>query len=143
MIEYEFINFSDPYTFKAENCETAALVVLLAGPAYGAETKDSDPELHIPIFLVGGDPAAWYKEKFGRTPVEGLDALKGHVADAFASFMLGGFEDRARYEAALKAIDDPEKRKKFIEEWQDGRSSLNDIGTWAHSLADKLREAKA
>lgn len=48
------------------------------------------------------------------------------------------FEDRRRYNAALEAITDPKKKEKFIEEWQDGHSSLNDIGTYAHQLAKKL-----
>ena len=53
--------------------------------------------------------------------------------------MLGGFEDRRRYSAALEAITDEEKRKRFIEQWQDGRSSLNDIGTRAHKIAEWIK----
>ncbi len=41
--------------------------------------------------------------------------------------------------ALANAIDDPEKKANFISEWQDGRSSLNDIGGKAHRLAERLR----
>lgn len=52
--------------------------------------------------------------------------------------MYGHFQDRKMYQSALNAIGDDEKREKFIAEWQDGRSSLNDIGNYAHALAKKL-----
>ena len=65
------------------------------------------------------------------------------VADALASMMLGGFEDRRRYNIALAAIDDLEKKARFIDEWQDGRSSLNDIGGEAHKLATSLKKRRA
>ena len=39
-MEYELINPSDPYTFIADDLETAALVVFIFGTAYGAEPKD-------------------------------------------------------------------------------------------------------
>ncbi len=135
-MEYELINPSDPYTFLAEDFETAALVVICLGPASGAKPKDGGE--NVPIFLFG-EAVEWYTEKFGRSPDEGLAEKVQAVADAFASFMLGDFEDRRRYEAALAAIDDPEKKARFISEWQDGRSSLNDIGGEAHRLAERLR----
>lgn len=52
--------------------------------------------------------------------------------------MYGHFEDRRRYEAALSAITEEDKKEQFIREWQDGRSSLNDIGTYAHNLGRKM-----
>lgn len=140
-MEYELINPSDPYTFIAEDLETAAHVVFALSPAYGARPKDEGNE-GVPIFIFGGWEE-WYTEKFGRTPDEELIAKKNAIADALDSMMLGGFEDRRRYHAALDAITDPEKREKFIAEWQDGRSSLNDIGTYAHALAKQLRQMEA
>lgn len=140
-MEYELINPSDPYTFIAEDSETAALVVFSLSPAYGAHPKDEGNE-GVPIFIFGGG-AEWYRETFGRTPDEGLLAKKNAVADALDSMMLGGFEDRKRYHAALDSITDPEKKEKFIAEWQDGRSSLNDIGTFAHALAKRIRPVEA
>jgi len=139
MMEYEFINPSDPYTFIAEDFETAALTVLCLGAAYGAKPKDGGED--VPIFIFGG-AVEWYKEKFGRSPDDGAKEKREAVADALSSFMLGGFEDRRRYEAALAAIDDPGKKTRFISEWQGGRSSLNNIGGEAHRLAERLKRKK-
>ena len=136
-MEYELINPSDPYTFIAADYETAVLTVFCLGPAYGARPKDGGEE--VPIFIFGG-AVDWYKEKFLHTPDDGLDEKGQAVADALASMMLGDFEDRRRYELALSAIDDPEKKARFIDEWQDGRSSLNDIGGEAHKLAERMRK---
>jgi len=136
MMEYDLINPSAPYTFIAADYEAAALTVFCLGPAYRARPKDGGED--VPIFLFGG-VVEWYTEKFGRSPDDGLAEKAQAVADALASFMLGGFEDRRRYEAALAAIDDPEKKARFISEWQDGRSSLNDIGGEAHRLAERLK----
>ena len=136
-MEYELINPSDKYTFLAADYETATLAVFCLGPAYGAKPKDGGED--VPIFLFGG-AVEWYKEQFGHTPDDGLDEKGQAVADALASMMLGGFEDRRRYELALSAIDAPEKRARFIDGWQDGRSSLNNIGGEAHKLAELLRK---
>ena len=40
-------------------------------------------------------------------------------------------------------FDDPEKKAQFIDDWQDGRSSLNDISGEAHKLAARLKERRA
>lgn len=140
MMEYELINPSDPYTFLAEDFETATLTVLTLSPQYGAEPKDGGED--VPMFFLGGADylTGWYQEHFHRSVEDGVEAKRGAIADALLTFMLGGFEDRRRYTAALAAITEPEKREQFIKEWQDGRSSLNDIGTRAHKLGRKLKE---
>ena len=137
-MEFELVNPSDPYTFIANDYETAALTVFCIGSQYGAHTKDGEYEVPITMFGGGSD---WYKKEFQRTPEEGLQEKRGLVADALESMMFGEFEDRKRYNAALNAIDDEQKRKKFIEEWQDGCSSLNDIGTYCHELAEKIKQS--
>ena len=139
-MEYEWINPSDPYTFIAADYETAVLTVFCLGPAYGAKPKDGGED--VPIFIFGG-AVDWYTKKFGHSPDDGLDAKGEAVVDALASMMFGGFEDRRRYELALAAIDDPEKKAQFIDDWQDGRSSLNDISGEAHKLAARLKERRA
>ena len=128
-MEYELINPSDPYTFIAEDFETAALVVLVFGVAYGANPKEG--EQRVPIFLVDepGAEADWYEENFGRNIQEGLAVKCDSVADALET-----------YNIALASIDDPKKRKKFMEIWQADHSSLNDIGKRAWSMAAYLRE---
>lgn len=135
-MQYELINPSDPYTFLAENKEVAALVVFSLSTMYGAKSQDGKEE--IPIFMFGGGKE-WYKNEFGRTPDEGLEAERINVANALLSLMYGEFEDRRRYEIALDAITDKEKKKQFIDKWQDCRSSLNDIGTYAHKLGKNLK----
>lgn len=139
-MEYELINPSDPYTFTAADREVAALVIGHLSLAFGAETEDEAEENRVPIFMFGGFNE-WYQEEFGRTPTEGLEARKKEVGEALASFMLGHFKDRARYNAALEAIDDPDKAEAFKEKWQDGRTSLNNIGGVAHSIGKKLLAA--
>ena len=136
-MQYELINPSDPYTFLADNKEIATLTVFCLSTMYGAKSQDGKEE--VPIFLFGGSQE-WYIQEFGRTPDEGLKAEKEKVAKALMSFMLGGFEDRRRYEAALDAITDEQKREKFIALWQDGRSSINDIGTVAHNRGKAMLE---
>lgn len=138
-MEYELINPSDPYTFIADDLEIAALVIFTFGTAYGAKPKDGGED--VPIFLFGG-ALEWYKGKFGRTPDEGVKAKQSALADALSSMMFGDFEDRRRYEAALAAITDPEKKEEFITSWQDGISSLNDIGSRAHALAKILKKTE-
>lgn len=135
-MEYELINPSDPYTFMASSNEVAALTVFFISTAYGAKAKDKSFE--VPIFIFGGS-AEWYQEEFGHSPDDGLSENKEEVANALESVMYGHFEDRKRYQAALKAIDDERKKEKFIAEWQDGISSLNDIGNYAYTLAKKLK----
>lgn len=134
-MQYELINPSDPYTFLAKNKEVAALTVFCLSTMYGAQSQEGNEE--IPVFILGGSKE-WYEGEFHRTPDEGLQAEKEAVADALQSFMYGHFEDRRRYEAALRAITDADKRELFIREWQDGRSSINDIGTYAHSLGKRF-----
>ena len=136
-MEYELHNPSDPYTFIAADKEVAALVVCLLSLAFGADTQDGAEENRVPVLIfVGHDE--WYQEEFGRTPDEGLKARMKEVGEALQSFMLGRFEDRARYNAALEAIDDPAKRDAFVAKWQDGRSSLNNIGGAAHEIGKAL-----
>ena len=139
MIEYELINPSDPYTFLAKTKESAALAVFLLGTMYGASPKDDNEEKRIPVFLFGG-AEEWYRKEFGRSTEAGLKAEKQNVADALLSFMYGSFEDRRRYKAALNAITDEEKKKVFMEEWQDGRTSMKNIGEYAHQLGEKWKE---
>ncbi len=136
---YELVNPSDRYIFEAKNREVAALTVLSLSTAYGATAKEDDENNNIPVFILGG-AKEWYEETFKRTPDEGMDELKNDVSTALSSFMLGGFEEYRRYQAALDAITDEEKKERFITEWQDGRSSLNDIGTYAHELGKKFLE---
>lgn len=139
MKEWNLKNPHDPYTFLAGDLEVATLVVFLLGIGYGAEEKDGDGS--VPIFIFAGveESERWYMEHFNRKPEEGFEARKQEVADALATMMYGYFDDRQRYEEALEAITDAEKRDEFIEKWQDSCSSMTNIGAFCHRLAQKLR----
>lgn len=139
-MEYKLANPSDPYTFVADDLETAALVVFMLSTAYGANTNSG--EVAVPIFIFGG-AEEWYAEQFGRNIEEGITAKKEQLVAALNSMTLGDFEDRRRYEAALAAITEADKKAEFIAKWQDGRSSLNDIGTHCYKLAEALLEQEA
>lgn len=138
MKEYTLINPSDPYTFLAEDKEVATLVVLSLNPGYGAETKDRSESVPIFAFSTEEKMREWYETEFSRTIEEGLKAKRKEIGEALLTFMYGGFEDRRRYQAALSAITDEEKKKKFMEEWQDGHSSFNNIGAYAHNLGRNI-----
>lgn len=137
MIEYELINSSVPYTFMAANKEVAALTVFCLSTAYGAKSKNGNEK--IPVFIFGGSKK-WYQKEFHRTPDDGLEAERENVANALMSFMYGRFEERRRYEIALNSITEPDKKKEFIWEWQNGGCIINDIGTYAHKLGEKMME---
>lgn len=114
----------------------------------GFEPSNGEEKLHIDFslshivnrlflwntFHSGGTSTAAKCRELGADPCD-----KKEVSDALKSMMLGHFEDRWRYEAALSAITEPDKREKFIADWQDGCSSLNDIGSYCHKLAEKLK----
>lgn len=140
-MEYELENPSDPYTFLAEDFETAALTVFSISTLYGAKPKSGNEEESVPVFILGGSKE-WYQDTFGRTPDEGLKEKKETVSKALKSMMYGHFRDRKRYEAALSAITEPEKKEEFIEIWQNDCSSLNNIGGYAHKLAKALEGAE-
>lgn len=101
-MEYELINPSDPYTFVADDLETTALAVFtISEMLYGAKTNDG--KVVVPVFIFNGSEE-WYIEQFGRSSYDGLKAKKKQVVEALNSVVLGDFEDRRRYEAALAAI---------------------------------------
>lgn len=136
-MKFRLINPSDPYIFVADDLETAALVVFTLSTTYGACTEDE--KVVVPVFIFGG-AEEWYAEKFGRNVKDGMTAKNKQIIDALNSMTLGGFEDRRRYEAALAAITEADKKAEFIAKWQDGRTSVNDIGTYCHKSAEALLE---
>jgi len=143
IMEYKFIGLSDPYTFIAEDFETATLVVLLLDTFYGATPKDGGEKVPIFAFCEDGYLDEWYKNHFNRTCDEGLKVKHKTVADALQSFILGDFKDRRRYKAALSAITDSDKKEQFVQEWQNGRDDPDNIGEKAHKLSRLLLEKKS
>lgn len=134
--EFKLINFSDPYTFEAEDYETAALVVLCLSTAYGAESRDG--KISVPI-LHFADGVEWFKKEFDKDPKAALAEKREKVAEALMSMAFGSFRDRDVIKTTLECIDDESNRKKFMDTWNDRRTSLNDIGTQAHELGESMK----
>ena len=55
-----------------------------------------------------------------------------NLTESEFDYIMNAFEEAGIWE--------PDKKEKFIQEWQDGRSSINDIGTYAHKLGKKMME---
>lgn len=138
MLAWEIINPSDKYTITAPTFAAAAAAALLIGEGKLALEPEHDEGQRMPLFLFGGHEE-FIAEHFGGDLVRWIDDHKSEVADALDSVLLGGLGRRADYDAAVAAIDDPEKLARFRERWQEKRSSMNDIGGYAHRLAAHLR----
>ena len=138
MTEYRLINPSDPYTFLAKDKEVAALVVFALSTSYGAESKDKTSDVPVFLFCTEEEIRKWYESEFSRTIEEGAKERQKEIGEALLSFVYGNFKDRARYEAAINAITDEDKKEAFMEKWQESRSSLNNIGTYARQMGKKI-----
>ena len=141
-MEYELINPSDKYTFTAPSREVAALTIITLSTMYGAKQNGKDRSQDIPVLILSSeeDIRKWYINSFGRCIEDGAVALKKDIKDSLASFVLGDFNDRELYLSTIDALDSQEKKDAFKEKWQSRRSSLNDIGAYAHGLAKELEE---
>ena len=106
------------------------------GTQYGATPKNGDE--NVPVFLFI-DAEEWYKDNFGKSIEEGLKANREKVADALFSMLYGDFEERETYEMALGSITDKEKEADFKSKWHDRHSSMNNIGSYAHKMAEVLK----
>lgn len=138
MTNYELINPSDAYTFQAPDLETATLTVYMISTGYGAVSEDGTENVPIAAFLDNVD--TWYENKFGRSIKEALVVKKEEMIDSLNSFVLGNFEDRRIYESTVNRIFTESKKRKFDEEWNDKRTSMNNIGLRTKLLADHLRK---
>lgn len=115
-MKFEIINPSDPYTMEADDLQIAAVAVCLLGDGkYAAKGVEADSGQDVPIFLFGGVDE-WFTEKFGmdyfETASHTLNNRNDALARAFESVKLARGE----------------------------RSSINDIGGRACSIAKAIRE---
>lgn len=138
---YEIVNPSDQAFFEAPNVMIAGLVtIILGGGQYGA-TPQEDGAQEVPLFLFGGWDEWWAENGDGGPSEMAGERHKEALVTALRSVCYGDLKQRQLYDKALAAIDDPQKRKTFIEEWNDThRSSLNNIMGRAHKIADDLEE---
>jgi hypothetical protein len=142
---YELINPSDAYTFTAPSLEVAAVVTLIVGRGrYGARCVSGELQ-EVPMFLFGGSEA-WVQETLNYKTLDSLVEKymqeKQTLAASLESFMIGDSNNRKLYEDGLALLETEEKRKAWRDRWQDeNRSSMNDIGGYAHRLADRIRKS--
>lgn len=139
----EISNPSDPYTIEVGNDKlpTCIAVLLLGEGAYGL--KDESNEFLLPIFLFGGSDA--WLAKNGITSLDDyIDANAGAIATALESVVIGSRTTRVAFERVLAAVTNDEDRKAARAEWLDeNRSSMNDIGGHAMTLAERLRKIES
>lgn len=135
---YEIGNPSDPYTLRAPSDLVAGLAVMFVGEGR-YPCKDAAGETVLPFMMLGGDPNAWVRE---HSDYAGIDAamkvVKADVAAALRSVLIGSFDERGLFEAAVAKMPEAE-RVTFAAEWHEKkRTSLNDIGGYAAELAVAL-----
>ena len=138
---YELINPSDAYTFFASSPEVAAVAAWHLSGMYGARCMD-DPKGESYGPAIFGEPAK-FTEKTGGIEKFLEEGHEEEIVRALESFVIGtrNREDRDQYEATIKALR-PEAVADWKAAWDDKhRSSLNNIGAYAASLAVAIRKA--
>ena len=134
---FELVNPSDYYTFRCSNRNIAILAALLLSPNY--VVKSHNNEWSGPLFSFGGLDQ-WIQDTFSCKLEKAFKQYAAELAAALETLIIG---NRADFDSAVAAIDDPDKRRKFVEQWKDRhQSSCNDIGGKAVDIACKLRELK-
>lgn len=118
-MKFEIINPSDPYTIEADDLEIAAVAVSLLGDGkYPLVGLGDAAGQDMPPFLFGGHDE-WFIENFGGDFEEVGRKVITHRLDA----LIHSF-DSVKLEVAQ-------------------RSSINDIGGYAASWAERLRKRQA
>lgn len=137
---YEVVNPSDYYTVLAYTDEVAGLACLLLGNGRSPAKRIHPSGETIAFFPFGvtssGVDKSW-KEDFGRTIVEAVDALRPQAIRCLRSIVIG---DRWQY-GLLRGMVAEDRLAEFDEKWHDShRSSMNDYRAAALALADDMEE---
>lgn len=137
---FEIINPSDAYTIKTDRWDLAVLATLFLGEGkYGLE--EIRGERRMPPFIFGGVDE-WLKEQFG---AESLNAfiesrMSEELCQVIDSVLIGSACARVEYEDAISRMT-AEAAADYAEAYRDRkRSSMNNIGAYAVSLARSLRK---
>lgn len=145
---YEFINPSDPWTFKAESHIAALLATLIVGDGKAMVDCLEDGEendFSSPFFAFSGKEGIdnYIKGKFGYDNLEAaLEDNYDAVANALTSFLIASKEERETVDMAVKMLS-PEDAQKLIADFNDKkRSSMNDFGTYAISLGQAMKRKR-
>lgn len=151
-IVYTIVNPSDPYTLVARDREVAGLACILLGEgqyalhAHDEHGQELGNEHGIPLMMFDRKPDDTWRTLFGGELDIGdrITARAAEIVEVLDTVSIGRYGDRAEYEAALEMIDDPAKKRAWIERRQEQRrSSMNNIGRRALQIADALRRQTA
>lgn len=145
---FNIINPSDPYTMRAVDLEVAAVAVCVLGEGkYALEEIGGERLGQVPMFPTGGHDE-WFTKQFGRNFADTLNHVceKRHdeLIKALASVHLGTPADKAAFDERAAQCPDPEAVVELLHELHDAkRTSMNDIGRRAWSMAQALVEQRA
>ncbi len=133
---FEIMNPSDKYTIEAKEFATACIACLaIGGSSYGLQEIGGEHEM--PIFLFGGCDE-WFLEKFELIPDDLFEQIpKIDLIMCLESIVIG---DRDRYLLELGELEGDDAKMLWSEWHEKYRSSTNDIGGRAISLAQKLKK---
>ncbi len=154
MAIWEIRNISDPITFVCDRFDIACGTTLILGNgAFGlGECAGAKREMPIFRFWKGNAIADWLKSTFSEKNfqsiayneiisefLESLNPLK--IADALRTVQVCTPEEREAYSQALLAIDDLDKKVKYMEWWRNRRqTSDNNITEYAWHLAERMEK---
>lgn len=137
---YELVNFSDPYTLKSAHLDAATLACLFLGNGKYV-LKDRTGNHMLPFFF-GPGAKEWFKGQFGST-IEVWMAEKSNLRNlisALRSVLIGSISDREEFELAVAKMSESDAKKFEAKRHEKRCSSLNDIGSYAKSLAESLED---
>ena len=135
---FRLINPSDPYTFYAPSIEVAGLAVCMLSPQYGAAQVGGENPEQTPI-MFGWD--LWLQDRGINQQWIGEHQLE--VAAALESVLIGDPGERRDLDELQKRMTAEEWTEYIAERHDRLRTSMNDIGGFAHALAARLRAADA
>lgn len=138
---YEIINPSDPFTLKSDNVLASCLACLILGEGKYA-LRDKNGNQACPFFLFDGHDQ-WLTEHHQTTFEKGLHENGPAIAEVLDSVMIGDFQAREDAEDAISRMSPVDARNFLAKRHDRYRSSMNNIGKRAKSLAKILRQKVA
>lgn len=133
---FEIINLSDPYTLVGEY-KVATIAISMVSEQLAINSEDG--KLRGGLFAFGGFEK-WCEKNKIKDIKAFLAENKEAIIDALDSVLIGGFGARKEVEKTLEYIPKEKHEAWLLERHDIKRSSLNDIGRSAWTLAKRLRE---
>lgn len=128
----EIINPSDKYTLITDDFKLAAVAVAILGNGkYGLKNIDGDESSPV---LFGWE--SWFQEQGIEDLSKYIDDHKTDIAMILDTVLIG---DRSDVENTLPLIAEDQRQKWLDDRHDRKRSSMNDIGKAAKSIAKALR----